>query len=83
MRVLLLLAVVSAAYAAKGKAEKKESADGPAASAPAAFASEEAVGICEKAFYRCFTAPGNNLPWDALQCLSGYSFCEKYIKPLL
>ncbi|KAM3192717.1 hypothetical protein ACQJBY_069744 [Aegilops geniculata] len=36
MRVLLLLAVVSAAYAAKGKAEKKESADGPAASGPAA-----------------------------------------------
>uniref|UniRef100_A0A453SKV0 Exopolygalacturonase n=1 Tax=Aegilops tauschii subsp. strangulata TaxID=200361 RepID=A0A453SKV0_AEGTS len=33
MRVLLLLAVVSATYAAKGKAEK-ESADGPAASGP-------------------------------------------------
>lgn len=33
MRVLLLLVVVSAAYA-KGKEEKKESADGPAASGP-------------------------------------------------
>ena len=31
MRALLLLAVVSVAYAAKGK-EKEESADGPAAS---------------------------------------------------
>ena len=36
MRVLLLLAVVSVAYAAKGKEKKKESADGPAASGPAA-----------------------------------------------
>ncbi|XP_044960253.1 exopolygalacturonase-like [Hordeum vulgare subsp. vulgare] len=35
MRVLLLMVVVSAAYA-KGKEEKKESADGPAASGPAA-----------------------------------------------
>ncbi|KAI4966581.1 hypothetical protein ZWY2020_038012 [Hordeum vulgare] len=33
MRVLLLMVVVSAAYA-KGKEEKKESADGPAASGP-------------------------------------------------
>ncbi|XP_037461185.1 exopolygalacturonase-like [Triticum dicoccoides] len=36
MRALLLLAVVSVAYAAKGKEKKKESADGPAASGPAA-----------------------------------------------
>jgi galacturan 1,4-alpha-galacturonidase len=34
MRALLLLAVVSVAYAAKGKEKKKESADGPAASGP-------------------------------------------------
>ncbi|MCX6561388.1 MAG: hypothetical protein NTZ26_12845 [Candidatus Aminicenantes bacterium] len=50
--------------------------------APAAM--EEADSqVCEKAFYVCFTWPGHNLPWDVVECLAGYSYCKKYVEPLL
>jgi hypothetical protein len=49
---------------------------------PAASSTEEA-GICEKALYVCLTTPGNNLPWDVVQCVWGYGFCREYILPLL
>lgn len=52
------------------------------AAGPAASSTEEA-GICEKALYVCLSAPGNNLPWDVVQCVWGYGYCREYILPLL
>lgn len=54
----------------------------PASAIPAA-AEEGSWQVCEKAFYACFTAPGHNLPWDIAECLGGYSYCKKYVEPLL
>lgn len=52
------------------------------AAGPAAPSTEEA-GVCEKALYVCLSTPGNNLPWDVVQCVWGYGFCREYILPLL
>jgi hypothetical protein len=49
---------------------------------PAASSTEDA-GVCEKALYVCLSTPGNNLPWDVVQCVWGYGFCLEYILPLL
>ncbi|MDD8027178.1 MAG: hypothetical protein PHI34_11745 [Acidobacteriota bacterium] len=50
---------------------------GPAVSA------EAAISVCEKALIYCMSAPGHNLPWDIVECISGYAFCREYILPLL
>ncbi|GEM_PF-5781899 len=48
-----------------------------------AASSTDEAGVCEKALYVCLSSPGNNLPWDIVQCVWGYGFCREYILPLL
>jgi hypothetical protein len=66
-RILSALLIASLAIAAAGPLALEAAAPGP----------------CEKALYACFSAPGNNLPWNIIACLQGYDFCKRFVEPLL